>query len=115
MFECVASSIDEVLRGGPSPHPCGAHVDALQRQRDRLDYAMATEVAAFDRDRAWSVDGAYNAVTWIATTLRIPRREADTLVRVGRALAEMPATAAAWAAGDIGLAQADLLAALVRP
>jgi hypothetical protein len=115
MFEALVSSIDEVLHRGPSPHPCGPAMQTLQRQRNRLDYATACEVAAFDTDKAWSPDGAYNAAAWLAAKLRIPRGEAQRLVRVGRALRDMPHVDTAFAAGALTLAHADALAVLRRP
>jgi hypothetical protein len=115
MFDTLVAAIDEVVAEGPTPAPHGDTVTELQRQRHRLDYALAVEVAAFDIDKVWSVDGAQNAAAWIRTTCHIPRRQAGQLLRLGRALPTMPKVAAAWAAGDIGIDHVDVLNAARRP
>jgi hypothetical protein len=115
MFDALTAAMDEVVADGPTPAPSGDTVCALQRQRNRLDYALAAEVAAFDVDKVWSVDGAYDAAAWLRTTCNIPRQHAQRLVRLGRALPQMPVVAAAWAAGDIGIEHVSVLHAARRP
>jgi hypothetical protein len=72
-------------------------------------------VAAFDADKTWSLDGAYNAATWLATRCHLPLPTAHSEVRLGRQLRDTPKVREAFLAGDIGDHQAALLARARTP
>jgi len=66
--------------------------------------------AAFDAAGEYESDGARSAAAWLYARCRIPQPTARRCVRLGRALRHLPATEAAWVAGDIGGAHVAALA-----
>lgn len=80
-------------------------VEMASRQR------MLAMVAAFDAQKGWKVDGATSASAWLVECLGVSSRTASEIVRVARALAELPAISAVVADGGLSW---DQLAALTR-
>jgi len=93
----------------------GDSIKALERQGSRLECAKARAVCSFDQWREWGHDGALTATAWIDTTCHVPKKEARAQLRRGKALPGLPLAAAAWATGDIGAAQIDVLVKAKRP
>lgn len=87
----------------------GEAVVGLVRQLERLGAVANRAMAAFEASRTWEAQGARSAGAWIASRCRLPVAEVKRRVRLGRGLRSMPATCAAWCAGDIGEAQVALL------
>ena len=84
----------------------------LHRQLSRLDAVVTAADAAFDASGTWALDGAYNAGAWLATTTRQPKPAMAKRLRLGERLRHLPATEAAWAAGDIDAAHAAVITSL---
>ena len=64
----------------------------------------------------FEAEGARGAAPWLPVRARLPRKVAAAQLRRGRALCELPATAAGYALGMIGPARVDALAGLLsRP
>jgi hypothetical protein len=93
----------------------GDSIKALERQGSRLECAKARAVCSFDQWKEWGADGALTATAWIDTTCHVPKKEARAQLRRGKALPGLPLAAAAWATGDIGAAQIDVLVKAKRP
>jgi hypothetical protein len=93
----------------------GDSIKALERQGSRLECAKARAVCSFDQWKEWGHDGALTATAWIDTTCHVPKSEARAQLRRGKALPGLPLAAAAWATGDIGAAQIDVLVKAKRP
>lgn len=74
-----------------------------------------TEVARFDRSRAWERDGATSMTAWLAPRYGLSRRTARETVRVARALRRLPAIAAAYAAGRLAWDQLQPLTRFASP
>src|SRR5579884_760975 len=85
-------------------------VVALHRFRDQLDALVTRATGAFDTARAWSDDGARSAAQWLTAKCRLPRATARAEVATARALRHLPATEAAWSAGEVGVAQVRVMA-----
>ncbi len=85
---------------------------SLRRVQARLGAVTAALSAVFEARRVYAEDGSRSAADWIATRCRLPKGQVAGEVRLGRRLRAMPVTAAALAAGDIGVAHARRLGAL---
>jgi hypothetical protein len=77
--------------------------------RDRLAAIGARFVAAYVARRAWAADGSKSPAIHLARQRGEPVDGVRNELRVGRALARMPVTAAAFAAGAITRAHVDRL------
>jgi hypothetical protein len=108
------AAIDEVCEADPMTLADGETMQSLYRELERLNAAVARATAAFESDRTWEADGARSAAAWISVRCGQPIGAARRRVRLGRALRAMPATEAAWLAGDIGAAHVEPLAAVRR-
>src|SRR5947209_170914 len=80
-------------------------IKALHRELARLEAATTRAAAAFDAGRAWEVDRARSAASWIAMACHLPTGVARRRVRLGRELRLMDVVEKAWLAGDIAEAQ----------
>ena len=89
-------------------------VATLQRVRNKLDSVLARVVSAFENSAEWAPDGAKNSAAWMATRCHLPSPEGKRQLRRGRLLDRSPHVAAAFAAGEIGAAQVDVLARAQR-
>ncbi len=110
MLEEVARAVDKLGATDPVALADGETVQALHRELERLTAVTTRAAAAFDASRVWEADGARSAAGWIAGRCGQPLGAARRRVRLGRALRSMPATEAAWMAGDVGEADVELLA-----
>ncbi|MGY1602626.1 DUF222 domain-containing protein [Geodermatophilus sp. SYSU D00815] len=87
----------------------------LVEARNRIDAELARRVRAADSKRAFAGDGQRTAQSWLRGHGRLSPSAASHLVRVGRALEQLPALAAAHAAGAITADQADLIGKITAP
>lgn len=97
--------------GMPAP-ALGEHIRALMRARNRLDGAIERALAVFDQRGYCEADGAASTAAWLRGRCNIAAPEASSRVRTSRRLGDLPATAAALAAGAITLAHARAIAML---
>ena len=84
------------------------------RQQARLAAAVTRITAAADARRVWADDGSRSCGAWMAHRCRLPIGPARAEVWLGRRLRTMPAAAEAFAAGDISVRHAMVLASLAR-
>ena len=111
-LDVLTDALDHLVEVGPSSFADGASVEELQRQLARLESFVTGSVAAFDASGGFEADGARNAVAWLTTRCRLPRREARARVRRGRELSHLPECASAWERGEITGAHLDVMASL---
>jgi hypothetical protein len=111
----LREAIHELNQTDPSLRCDPDTIIEMQRLRAELDYGLSTSLASFDQWGQWASDGAKTAVAWVDTKCHMPKGEARAQLRRGKALTGLPVAAAAWAAGDIGAAQMDLLIRARRP
>jgi hypothetical protein len=111
----LAAALDGLLGDdlqGLSDGELAVAVVELRRQQARLAAVVAEATAAFDARQVHAADGARSAADWIAVHARIPRAQAGREVREARRLRAMPATRAAFRAGDINPAHVGVLCRL---
>jgi hypothetical protein len=87
-----------------------AHLVEARRQRHRLDGVIARLGAAYRSRRVWAASGARSAAAHLASLAGEPLDACRADLWLARALASMPRTAAALAAGSITRAHAERLA-----
>jgi hypothetical protein len=85
-------------------------VVTLNRINHKLESFTTRVVTSFEESAEWAIDGAQSAAAWFATKCLLPSAEVKGMVRRGRMLEKSPIVAAAFAAGEIGAAQVDVLA-----
>jgi hypothetical protein len=73
------------------------------------------EVVAFDESGEWQADGATSMSAWLAGRFQMARGTARELVRVARALQQLPAIRDTHARGDLCLDQLKPLTRFVVP
>lgn len=103
---------------GASASELEAHDNALLRERVALlrrvegmaSAAMATTVGVLSRSGGIAEDGASSTTAWVAQQTGRSRREATRTTRLSASLPELPGTAAALAAGELGPESADAIA-----
>lgn len=108
----LAEAIDHLCESDPSAYADTESIELLCRQMARLDAFATRATAAFDTAGNWVPSGAHNATAWLTASCRLPKSQARSLVRRGREIRHLPVTAEAWALGDIGAAQVDIMAGL---
>ncbi len=106
----LSTAIDALGAADPSTLADGESIVALHREAARLLAVLTRATAAYDAGGSWAADGARSSAAWVAAKCGLPLSTARRRVRLGRDLRSMPATEAAWLAGDIGEAQVSHLA-----
>ena len=111
----LAVAIDAVLTLDPDTLDDAELADAvvgLHRQQARLAAATARLTAAVEARRVYAGDGSRSCGAWLAHRCRLPIGQGRARAWLGRRLRTMPATAEAFAAGDISQRHASVLASL---
>ena len=101
--------LDALAEADPFTYSDPESVIALERALDQLSCITSKAVASFEASKEWAPDGAQNATAWLSTRCHLPVPEARRQLRRGRALPSVPRCAEAFAGGEIGVAQVDLL------
>ncbi len=81
----------------------------LEEFRNVVDAVQADVAHRWDARTVWAGDGARSGAGWLASHTTASRPAAASMIRVGRALTSMPLVAAAFEAGEVGVAQVRLL------
>jgi hypothetical protein len=92
---------------GPSAFSDPESIRALQTAKAQIDSILAHRVLCFQNSGEWAPDGARSAAAWMSKECRLPTSEGKAQVRRGQMLESAPLVAAAFAAGEIGVAQVD--------
>ena len=82
----------------------------LWRVHERTGAVATRATAAFEADGGYIRSMARGAASWLTIWTHVPKWLARRRVRLGRALRDMPETAAAWVAGEITESAVELLA-----
>jgi hypothetical protein len=101
--------LDRLEREDVFSHDDAASVEALEKNLGRLHCVTSKAVASFDAAGEWAADGAQSSAAWLSTRCHLPLPEARGQLRRGKALPSMPVVAEAFSAGEIGVAQVDVL------
>src|SRR4051794_4487017 len=83
--------------------------------RNKLDAELARTVRAAETAQAFQTDGMATPQSWLRGHCRLSSAAASRLVRNGRALEQLPAVAAAHAAGAVSAEQVAVIGRLTRP
>jgi len=113
--DALVGVIDELAGLDPLSLADGETIEALHRQLERLGAVTTRAVTGFDAGRSWEGSGARTASAWVSSRCHVPLTSARRRVQLGRTLRHMPVVEEAWLAGDIGEAQAGLLAGARTP
>lgn len=90
-------------------------VGELSTAANRVAAAMTAAVRAADQREAYRRDGAVSMKSWLRGSCRMALSEATAVVSTGRRLDPLPATAAAFAAGDISPTHAHVITRAMTP
>jgi hypothetical protein len=113
--QTLKEAIDRLADAGPLVPADPESIEALMRQRARLDAVVTEAAASFDASGDWAPDGAKTAAAWLGRRCRIPTGHARALIRRGRVLSHLPCYARAWSSGAINAAHVDTVAAVRNP
>jgi hypothetical protein len=111
-LDVLADAVAQLVATDPFSYADKESIVQLHRIAAQLDYAISRAAVSFDAGGEWSTDGAQTSVAWVDTRCHLPRRDARRALRLGKALAQMPLADEAWANGDIGAAQVEVLVRL---
>jgi hypothetical protein len=81
----------------------------------RMTAALTAAVRAADRREAHQADGAVSMKAWLRGACHLAPGEATAIVSTGRRLEQLPATAAAFAAGEITATHARVITRAITP
>jgi hypothetical protein len=84
-------------------------IKGLLRLRNKIDSRLAHATVHFENSGEWAPAGARSAVGWMAKECQLPTSEGKAQLRRGTMLEASPVVQAAFAAGEIGVAQIDQL------
>lgn len=110
----LRSAIDELVAEDLAATPTAVLADdlvELVRARDRLDAEWLRRLAAFDARRGAGDDDVLSTQCWVRRHCGLTPGAARERVGVARRLGELPETAAAFAAGEIGYGHVRQLSA----
>src|SRR4051812_5601500 len=88
---------------------------ALIAQRNRIDAELARTVRRAELAQAPESDGLKSMAGWLRGHCRLSTAAAARLVRVGRAMEQLPALAAGCAEGSVTGDQASEIAEITKP
>jgi hypothetical protein len=83
----------------------------LQRAAELLEVERLRRLAEIDRRAMYQRDGHLSAASWLASTFKMAWGSARDLVRIARALEEMPETRRALDEGDLSISAVRVLVA----
>ncbi|HET7487255.1 MAG TPA: DUF222 domain-containing protein, partial [Acidimicrobiales bacterium] len=115
MLEALKTVVDELVGADPAALADEEAMVALWRELARMEAVVARASAAFEAAGGHQASGARSTPAWIAWRCKVARPTAARRVQLGRSLRHLPATEAAWVAGEITESQAALLAAARTP
>ncbi len=110
MFEALAEDIEDLCIP-----PDGTAIAAAVALRDRLEAKITEAAGAFDAASLWDLDSATSMAAWLRHHAGMTSRDAARTAARARRLRQLPATAAAWRAGQVSSGQLDAVLAAVQP
>jgi hypothetical protein len=118
VLESLRAAVDELVgvdAGALSDSELGELLVELHALESRIGHEAARLTRVWDARKAWAVDRARSAASWLAHRTRMPHAAAQRQVRLGRCLRDMPGADAAWASGEIGAAHVSALSRARTP
>src|SRR3954454_8518901 len=114
----IAAGLDSLAGEDLYPVPAAAllgETKELIAARNRLDAQIARQVRRAELAQAPETDGLKSMAAWLRGHCRLSPAAASQLVRVGRALEQLPAVAAGHADGTITADQVAVIADITKP
>jgi hypothetical protein len=111
----LKTALDALVAADPARFADRQSITDIYRQLSRLEAVATRATGAFDARRDWEGDRARSAAGWLSAGTHVPKALAQRRVWLGRQLRVMDLVEQAWLAGDIGEAQASLLARAYTP
>ncbi len=108
MFEALATSIQTL---DIPPHR--AAVIEVAQLHSALGAKLTLALADLDRRGEWEIDGSASMTAWMRARLDLTNSQANRILKTGRRLRDLPATAAAWLAGALSDGQVEIIVANV--
>lgn len=108
MFEALADSIH-----GLEIPPSSAAVVEVARLHSALTAKVTMALAELDRRGEWEIDGSASMTAWMRSHLDVTNQQANRILKTGRRLHDLPATAGAWLAGELCEGQVEIIVANV--
>lgn len=108
MFEALAEAIENLVV--PAESDALAEVFHLY---GRLGAKAALAAAEFDHAGGWELDGSASMTAWMRVQLQMTNEQANRILRRGRRVRLLPATAAAWEDGRLSSGQVEIIVANV--
>jgi hypothetical protein len=108
-------TMDRFLETDPLSLSDGESIRTLHRYWARCEAWLAQATAAFAASEAWRTSGAQSAAAWLSVEAGLSKADARRTIRLGKALHHLPATEAAWCAGEISAAHVDALNRVRNP
>ena len=105
----ISNLLDEDEAGGPGME-YGPEIIELERQRARLDAAIAQRLVRFDQSAEWSIDGSRSAASWISKRTCGNKPEIAHRVHVARMVNNYDLTRLAWQCGRISTQHVNVIA-----
>ncbi|WNV76963.1 HNH endonuclease signature motif containing protein [Geodermatophilus sp. DSM 44513] len=90
-------------------------VGELSVAANRVAAVLTQAVRAVDRREAHRRDGALSVKGWLVGSVRLAPAEATAIVTTGRRLEQLPAVAAAFAAGEVTATHARVITEAITP
>jgi hypothetical protein len=109
LLDTLENLVDQLGAADAFSYSDSASIKQGQRIRNKFDSATAKFMLSFEDSGEWAPDGARSSVGWVAKECRVPATLVRAELRRAKLLEKAPLVAQAFAAGEIGAAQVDLL------
>jgi Domain of unknown function (DUF222) len=113
----AVAAIDALAGDDPAGLDVAAQLGRLRtvsRLVDRLEAERVRLLGVADRSGALDQDGAVTAASWLQRNSTLTASQAATRVKLAQRLPQLPAIAAAFTDGDLGLNHVSLILGLCR-
>ncbi len=93
--------------------PCSDAVIEVAHIHSALGAKVTIALAELDRRGEWEIDGSASMTAWMRARLELTNHQANRILKTGRRLRDLPATTAAWLAGELSDGQVEIIVANV--
>jgi hypothetical protein len=104
-LEAAIAAVGSIDLGSFSDHDRAEFLRSVERTGRRFSAMQTAQVDVLDRDSLYAHDGHHSPAVMVRHVGQVSGREAAARCRVARALRDLPAWAAAYAAGEVGTDQ----------
>jgi hypothetical protein len=111
VLDDLQADLDAAKALGPGAFADAESLAVLERQLAQFECLVATSVACFDAAGNFEASGAVTTKAWLKSECRLSGKQAALQVKRGRHLRRLPQTAEAFASGQLGGDQVDVLIA----